>query len=1184
MRIFFAYKPEPVKIKFINFTCGTSIQDHNALLMAMGDKKAKDAGSEFDAFMNSLDGVCKDETGSVDNIMKEYILRRIDSCDALLSDLRGSDFAEMFGDRFVSFSTLKNKYGRKLDSLHDIYFNIRSLKDDRGSKCKDEANRIFSQIKSGTLGFKALGNEFVKMQKKNRDVNESEEPADTGDEAVDNSWKTLESPSNNVYNEGSWHVYRVDTYEDMRNVASDTEWCVARTTDGRGYFERYKRYGGDYYLFCNGRRNPTFLMHTGSTQFKGTGDIPVSVDKPSMKKPIQVAKNMLDKIGFDYMHCKMMEYDFMVLRRNEDDIENSLDNSIDFSEGEFKWRKNGLLDSLVADADLSDEEAFSIIEKQPDANYGLVCDIAMNHLNSIKVCGATLNTLCRTNIVSKDIRDAVSEILDRHDGNAELYRTVVYAGGRNVDEKYMGRIARALAGDENMCYYMLQSWKNNKAVEVIASEGKMRDHEICDIVRMCSIGDNMELFNKLVSNHNVTGAKIMKAVYDYAMERDSHFFDKYITQHLDMLDEEQKARLAKRGLSDKETALKAFEAVKNGDAMKIPDVLCNPESTPEMVVDAIDAMPSVCNKDDVIRRSLFNGRRRTLEREIVDKVLALPNVSDETLKQMSRKAVDDDGLFSDIVSRMKDNNMVVTSCQNKAVSYNAIKMTFEKAGMLTESNGHDVLSVCYNEDIDILDFMKWAYSKGVRFTAKDFSDLKYRESFRKIESQASTWDTLAEIGLSEIVANDTSRNVESLVGMMREHGGLPESMKEAIRHGQRHGNWKYLMDDNATAQDIDMFMKSGYATGDNSEYVVCALENPNCPEELLRRYATSNEDEYREAVCRNPSAPSDMLRGMQNHAGDFALAGKSGMSDEEIAEILKNGCENAVGRLASDKDARQDILERIFEKYSYSAYVMKMLAANPSTPKELLARLGELANPSVDRTLARNPNYKGVILDRGNLKRNRERRLQSLEKKAKDIFESCTSPNGKFNGEQLQDKFSSVVDKELLAYCVKNSRNPFMQKGIAMNSLADLGICKAIIDRTTHEDIFQTIYDYAPRTNGMFHELCVALLRKAKRPELIEEILNGDENSDEWTSVEIKNIIGFNEYARFYALKYHWDVLDIDYLLSLRELNDEDVDFVVDGILKSLKKNGFYNERNERNASIASRVASCYMKEDGYGF
>jgi hypothetical protein len=95
---------------------------------------------------------------------------------------------------------------------------------------------------------------------------------------------------------------------------------------------------------------------------------------------------------------------------------------------------------------------------------------------------------------------------------------------------------------------------------------------------------------------------------------------------------------------------------------------------------------------------------------------------------------------------------------------------------------------------------------------------------------------------------------------------------------------------------------------------------------------------------------------------------------------------------------------------------------------------------------------------------------------------------------------------------------------------------------------------------------------------LIEDIVTHDNAN--WTASDVKNIIGFNEYARFTMLKYNWDLLDIDYVMSLRGLEDEDVDFLIDGILKSLRENGYHKGSNAKIGSVATRVAGWFMRRN----
>ena len=328
MKFIIAFKAEPLQLKFLNWILDRTDIDRNAMMEAIKnkDKDFTDAITRFVEFQGEVKKYATKITnmtsiftvGNSSNIFLDCIYEQCTNDD--------DSFKYVFGDD-KDETRCKNHFNKALDSLYDAFKN--SMEFSNEGKFKKRAQEVFNGFKGKKTKLEKLVSDMDKIFVDNNKNRDEENDERTFEEKEKDSWETLEK--NEVFTRGMWHVYQVDEYEDMRNVAADcSEWCVARRDSGRGYF--YNTYRPPYYLFCKGKRNPTILMHIDSQQFKGLDDQKFSADRPTSYEAIEIGREFLKKQGKLDSAYRESE-DFSVF--NEDE-ENKLDfNKVTFTSNQI---------------------------------------------------------------------------------------------------------------------------------------------------------------------------------------------------------------------------------------------------------------------------------------------------------------------------------------------------------------------------------------------------------------------------------------------------------------------------------------------------------------------------------------------------------------------------------------------------------------------------------------------------------------------------------------------------------------------------------------------------------------------------------------------------------------------------------------------------------------------------------
>ena len=302
MRIFFAFSVEPLQLKFLNRILGRDDIDHDKLmeLIKEKDEYTKDVLRDFSEFQAAAKKYAQ-KIGNSSNIFLDCLYDRCANDD--------ESFKYVFGER-DSLYYYRKSYEVALDSLYDAFKNCEEFS--KEGRLMKRAQKIFNGFKQKNTTLKELVDGMNQILADNNRNNEKEDDR-TLDQQEEDSWSNLEE--HEVFSSDGWHVYRVDEYEDLRNVAADcSSWCVARRDSGRDYF--YRTYGPPYYLFSKGRRNPFILMHIESQQFKGLDDRKFNADRPTSYDAIEIGREFLDEIG--ELHDYSSYDDFSVF--NEDNV------------------------------------------------------------------------------------------------------------------------------------------------------------------------------------------------------------------------------------------------------------------------------------------------------------------------------------------------------------------------------------------------------------------------------------------------------------------------------------------------------------------------------------------------------------------------------------------------------------------------------------------------------------------------------------------------------------------------------------------------------------------------------------------------------------------------------------------------------------------------------------------------
>lgn len=286
MRFIFAFSAEPLQLRFLNWILDRDDIDKNVMMEAVRNKDSQfvDGISEFTRFQSEAKKYAS-KIGNSSNIFLDCIYDRCANDD--------DSFKYMFGEDNDKTRYVKC-YGHILNELYDAFVNSEEFS--KEGRFMQRAKAVFNGFKGKKTKLEQLVKDMNQILIDNNRNSGTEDDNDerTFEQKEEDSWKVLEE--NEEYSRGEWHVYRVDEYEDMRNVAGRcSEWCVARADSGRSYF--YRTYTPPYYLFCKGKRNPWILMHIPSEQFKGLDDDKFEPDRPTSYEAIEIGRDFLDSMG-----------------------------------------------------------------------------------------------------------------------------------------------------------------------------------------------------------------------------------------------------------------------------------------------------------------------------------------------------------------------------------------------------------------------------------------------------------------------------------------------------------------------------------------------------------------------------------------------------------------------------------------------------------------------------------------------------------------------------------------------------------------------------------------------------------------------------------------------------------------------------------------------------------------------
>ena len=286
MRFIFAFSAEPLQLRFLNWILERDDIDKNVLMEAVRNKDSQfmDGISEFTKFQSEAKKYAN-RIGNSSNIFLDCIYDRCANDD--------DSFKYMFGEDNDKTRYVKC-YEHILNELYDAFVNSEEFS--KEGRFMQRAKAVFNGFKGKKTTLEQLVKDMnqILVDNNRNSGNEDDDDERTFEQKEEDSWKVLED--NEEYSRGEWHVYRVDEYEDMRNVAGRcSEWCVARADSGRSYF--YETYGPPYYLFCKGKRNPWILMHIPSEQFKGLNDLKFEPDRPTSYEAIEIGRDFLDSMG-----------------------------------------------------------------------------------------------------------------------------------------------------------------------------------------------------------------------------------------------------------------------------------------------------------------------------------------------------------------------------------------------------------------------------------------------------------------------------------------------------------------------------------------------------------------------------------------------------------------------------------------------------------------------------------------------------------------------------------------------------------------------------------------------------------------------------------------------------------------------------------------------------------------------
>ena len=523
MRFIFAFKAEPLQLRFINWVLDRKDIDKNAMMEAIRNKDDSivNAISDFSSFQSEVKTQGSKLPDS-SNIFYDCIYEQCANDD--------DSFKYVFGDdnnknRYI------NHYKHALNEIYDAFKN--SMEFSKEGDFTQRSKAVFDGFKKKNTSLDKLVKEMDSILAENNQNSEKDDAnfSKTFDEAEDESWKTLEE--NEVYSKGKWHIYQVDKYEDLRNVASKcSEWCVARAESGRSYF--YNTYNPPYYLFCKGRRNPYILMHIGSHQFKGLDDYVFRADRPSSYEAIEIGREFLESTGKDIEYYN----DFEVFS-DENSIGVGFDSStiVQYLSGEEAREMSKETENLEVlkkiCSDSTDSKAIAnAIDRLP--NIELKSVIPKIEFDDVIID----NSIDDVMELFGKIHDKCIPIKECHAKCCKFFETILtnttdldkldsfvqkYNGIKYIETTFLGKSLSYISFTASFIKYLVKKGMRD-AIKKILGYGMNNEEVLKEIVR--NYHDDTEIMNALFNSSGGLDVNILRMVGEYS--KNDEIFSKIV--------------------------------------------------------------------------------------------------------------------------------------------------------------------------------------------------------------------------------------------------------------------------------------------------------------------------------------------------------------------------------------------------------------------------------------------------------------------------------------------------------------------------------------------------------------------------------------------------------------------------------------------------------------------------------
>ena len=207
------------------------------------------------------------------------------------------------------------------------------------------------------------------------------------------------------------------------------------------------------------------------------------------------------------------------------------------------------------------------------------------------------------------------------------------------------------------------------------------------------------------------------------------------------------------------------------------------------------------------------------------------------------------------------------------------------------------------------------------------------------------------------------------IGEILRHPKTPESAAAYVGH---YASSVHALETLITAYDnLPAELLAELHDHDSPKIRKLVAQHPDTPPNVLTQMATDPSKLVRFWVAQNPNTPETTKRRL---AGDFDDIGGTDYWDEQealakdprtpseflrhLADTSNNGM--AISYVASNPSTPADILQRLGEDYFHQGRV----AENPSAPPELLDKLSRCHDVHQRRTVAANPNASPATLKR----------------------------------------------------------------------------------------------------------------------------------------------------------------------------------------------------------------------------